>query len=198
MPGLDAHTVSQSAASIRAFICLDIPQSVKQRIDALQRDLRQIGAQVSWVKPDNIHLTLKFLGDVAESRIESIRKAVEIAARATRALEIEVAGTGCFPSPRNPRVLWIGLSDMEGKLAELHRAIESELARERFPREPKKFSPHLTIGRVRAPHNAALVAEELISRGFEPHNFQADEIIVMRSDLKPTGPIYTPLARIKL
>lgn len=189
---------SRSGEVIRTFVCIEIPQSVKDRIGELQNELRKSGASVGWTKPSNIHLTLKFLGDVSTSSIERVSKAVERAAIGISQFEIEVAGTGCFPSTRNPRVLWVGLTNVTDAMKQLYSNIESELEREGFPREHRKFSPHLTIGRVRTPGTGASVAEQLIARGFEPERFLATEVIVMRSDLKPTGSIYTPQAVIKL
>ncbi|MCI0489051.1 MAG: RNA 2',3'-cyclic phosphodiesterase [Blastocatellia bacterium] len=184
--------------ALRTFICIEITEAIKGRIADLQDSLRSAGAQVSWVKAANIHLTLKFLGDVQLSRIESILRAAERAAASISPFEIEVSGAGCFPSPRNPRVLWVGLANVPEELKRLHAGLEAELAREGFPREQKNFSPHLTICRIRSPRNASRVAEDLIARGFEAESFQAREIIVMRSDLKPAGAIYTPQAVIKL
>jgi len=184
--------------TIRTFIAVEIPESIKSRIERLQEPLRKIEAKVSWSKPSNIHLTLKFLGGVEASRIERVSKAVERAASGISPFDLEVGGTGCFPSARSPRVLWVGLPDVSEALKQLYSNIETELDREGFPREKRRFSPHLTIGRVRAQHNAARVAEALIASGFEPETFKATEVIVMRSDLKPTGSIYTRQAVIKL
>ena len=184
--------------SIRTFICIEVPPQIKERIDSLQRALRMNNAQISWVKPSNIHLTIKFLGDVPLSKIDSVRDSLGRAAKGVSQFEIEVSGAGCFPSARNPRVLWVGLSDLPDGLKQLHSNIESELAREGFPREQKRFSPHLTIGRVRSPQNAARTAEDLIAQGFEPETFRAREVIVMRSELNSSGSIYTPQAVIKL
>jgi len=189
---------ARSGDVIRTFVCIQIPQSIKNRIGELQDELRKTGGSVSWTRPSNIHLTLKFLGGVPASRIERVSKAVEHAAIAISPFEIEVAGAGCFPSVRNPRVLWIGLTNVPDIMNELYSSIESELAREGFEREKRKFSPHLTIGRIRTPGTGAPVAEQLIARGFEPERFTATEVIVMRSDLKPTGSIYTPQGVIKL
>src|SRR3989442_13691831 len=183
---------------VRTFICIEIPESIKERISELQTTLRQINAQVSWTKPSNIHLTLKFLGAVEVSRIERVREAVERAATGISPFEVEASGAGCFPSPRSPRVLWIGLSAVPESVKQLYANIEDELAREGFPREKRKFSPHLTIGRIRTPHNSAQVAEALIASGFTPETFGRTEVIVMRSDLKPTGSIYTRQAVISL
>ena len=188
----------KKADAIRTFICIEIPKVIKERITKLQDSLRIAGVQISWVKALNIHLTLKFLGDVQLSHIESVVRAAERAAAFSNRFEIEAGGAGCFPSPRNPRVLWVGLTNMPEELKQLQAGIESELAREGFPREQKKFSPHLTIGRIRSPHNASRVAEDLMARGFEAESFPAREITVMRSELNPAGSIYTPQAVIKL
>ena len=183
---------------IRTFICIEIPQSIKERINKLQENLRQIDAQISWTKPSNIHLTLKFLGGVEAARIERVKKALARAANGIGPFEVEVGGSGCFPSARSPRVLWIGFSDVPELLQRLSSNIEDELAREGFEREKRKLSsPHLTIGRIRTPHNAARVAEALIARGFESEAFKVTEVILMRSDLKPTGSVYTPQTVIR-
>lgn len=183
--------------AVRAFICIEVPETIKSRIERLQQELRAANTQVSWTRPSSIHLTIKFLGDVEAARLEAVRRAVERAASSASELEIEVSGAGCFPSPKNPRVLWVGLTNVPDALKQLHCAIEDELAREGFPREQKRFSPHLTIGRIRSPHGAVAVAERLIAAGFKPERFRASEIIVMRSDLKPTGSVYTPQAVIE-
>ena len=188
----------QPADAIRSFICIEIPQSIKARIVKLQDALRQTEAQISWTKPSNIHLTVKFLGGVEASRIERISKALERAANGVSPFQVEIGGAGCFPSARSPRVLWVGVSNVPEQLRRLYANIEDELAREGFPRENRKFSPHLTIGRIRAPRNTAVVADSLIATGFEPETFMATELILMRSDLNPNGSIYTSQAVIRL
>ena len=198
MSGKEKHAEERRDEPIRTFICIEIPEGLKTRIAALQRELKQIDSQVSWVKPDNIHLTLKFLGPVAQSRIAEVQQGVERAASSCSPFEVEVASTGCFPSPRGPRVLWVGLSRLTTQLRQLHQAIEDELSPSGFARESKPFSPHLTIGRVRSPRGAAEVAERLVARGFDAHKFSASQIIVMRSDLHPSGSVYTPQAVIQL
>jgi len=184
--------------TLRSFICIEIPESIKERIGRLQDALRAIDAQVSWTKPSNIHLTLKFLGNVEASRIARVSQSLERAANGMNSFEIDVSGAGCFPSARNPRVLWIGFSYVPEPLRQLYSNIEAELARQGFEQEKRKFSPHLTIGRVREPHNSAQLAEALIAGGFESEVFRATKVILMRSDLKPTGAVYTPQSVIPL
>ena len=192
------QTNRRSSSSIRTFICIEVPKSIRERIGALQQTVGLHDAKISWVKPSNIHLTLKFLGDVTATRIPAVISAVERAARLSRTFEIEVGGAGCFPSAKRPRVFWVGLTAVPDGLARLHALIEEELVGEGFAPDARKFSPHLTIGRVRSPKNVPRVAEDLIATDFERENFQTTDVIVMRSDLNPSGSIYTPQAIIKL
>lgn len=189
---------SEKNDTVRTFICIEIPASISERIGNLQTELKAVDAQVSWTKPSNIHLTLKFLGAVEVPRIQNVARAVQRAGSGINEFDIEISGAGCFPSTRNPRVLWIGLSEVPDALRQLYANLEDELDREGFAREKRKFSPHLTIGRLRGPKNATHLAEMLTESGFTAERFTASEVILMRSDLKPTGSIYTPQAVIKL
>jgi RNA 2',3'-cyclic 3'-phosphodiesterase len=183
---------------IRTFLCIEIPELIRARISELQAAMKSIDARVSWVRPENIHLTLKFLGNVPSKRISAVCQAASRAAGSSSSFSVEVSGTGCFPSPRNPRVLWVGLPDLPEELLQLHKQIEEQLAREGFPRDSRRFSPHLTIGRIRSAEGAARVASQLLESGFEPVLFPANRIVVMRSDLHPSGSLYTPQALIDL
>jgi RNA 2',3'-cyclic 3'-phosphodiesterase len=189
---------SSHKGAIRTFICIDLPESIKERIEKLQGALRQIDAPVSWVKPANIHVTVKFLGDVRQAEIPLVAAACKRATGSCSPFQVTVGSTGCFPSPRNPSVLWIGISQMSDALMRLRNAIEEELAREGFTREAKKFKPHLTIARLRNPRTAKQVADAFMTCGFADESFPATEVIVMRSDLSPQGSLYTPQAVIPL
>ena len=184
--------------AIRAFICVEVPPLIRARIEELQRALRRHDIPISWARSSNIHLTIKFLGDLAASRIERIRQAVERACLAISPFEITVDGTGCFPSAKSPRVLWVGFGPLPDELRRLHSNIEAELEGEGFTREAKRFMPHLTIGRVRDPFKARQTVEDLLAAGFAAETFLASEVIVMRSELHPSGSIYTPQAVVKL
>jgi 2'-5' RNA ligase len=183
---------------IRTFICIGLPEEIRHRIGVLQERLRQVEADVSWVKAGSIHLTLKFLGDVPPSKISGICSAVENAIQEQGVFLIEVGGTGCFPSVRNPRVLWVGVGSPSDTLKHLQASIETSLEGVGFAGEPRPFSPHLTLGRVKSQRNARRLVQALTEEGFAKRSFQASEIIVMRSDLKPTGAVYSPLAIIQL
>jgi 2'-5' RNA ligase len=188
----------QRSNAVRTFICIEVPQFIRERIARLQEALGRHEARISWVKPSNIHLTIKFLGDVEAARIPAVCSAAERAVRLSSTFDIEVGGAGCFPSAKSPRVFWVGLTAVPNPLAQLHGSIENELASEGFPREARRFSPHLTIGRVRSPKQASLVAEELIRDGFDAESFRVVEVIVMRSDLNAMGSVYTPIVKLKV
>jgi RNA 2',3'-cyclic 3'-phosphodiesterase len=183
---------------IRTFVCLEVPPSIKARIAELQTALRRKDVPIGWVKPANIHLTIKFLGDVAASSVAGVGQAVERACRAIPPFDITVAGAGGFPSARSPRVLWVGLDPLPDELRRLHLNVEAELEGEGFAREAKRFAPHLTIGRVRDPFKARRTVEELLAASFAAETFRATELIVMRSQLHTSGSIYTPQAVVKL
>jgi len=183
---------------VRSFICIEIPSSIQARIEELQRRLRPLGADVTWVKASNIHLTLKFLGDVSQSQVTRVRSALSNVCKGYGPIVLKIGGTGAFPSLRNPRVLWVGVTEMSETLPPLHKAVEDMLEKEGFPRENKPFSPHLTFGRIRSPRKVDSLADALAREEFAPENFRADRVILMRSQLSPGGSIYTPMAVVPL
>ena len=186
------------ASKIRTFICIDIPGFIRARLEELQRTLAPVNADVSWVKTSKIHLTLKFLGDVPFDRIGNISGAVERAVQQVGPFEIQVSGTGAFPSSHNPRVLWVGLQPIPSQLMQLQGSIEDQLFRDGFARESRSFSPHLTVARLKSNRNSRALVEALMANGFERVTFSANEVIVMKSDLKSKGAVYTQLAVFKL
>ena len=183
---------------IRSFVCVEVPRRIQERILAVQDELRKTGARVSWVRHSNIHLTIRFLGDLRASRVHQVTQAIEKSVVGTAPFELEAGGTGCFPSSRNPRILWVGLTLVPESLSRIRNTLEDELARIGFERESKKFSPHLTMGRIRSTDGAQQLSERLLSIGFEPERFPVNAVVLMRSDLKPTGSIYQPQASITL
>lgn len=184
--------------TVRSFICIELPDEVKSEIALFQARLKSEPASVSWTKPENIHLTLKFLGDVEEGRLTEIERTLESVAARFSPFELAASGCGVFPNERNPRVLWIGVREDEGHLQRLARAVEDAMAGLGFAREDRPFQAHLTIGRVRAAAGAHELARKLMAQSFPPRLFRADHLTLMRSDLRPSGAIYTPLDVIPL
>jgi 2'-5' RNA ligase len=185
-------------SKIRIFIAIDIPETQRAHLASLQSELRPLGGRVSWPRPEGIHLTLKFLGDVEESRINEVADAVTKAAVGRSSFKIRIAGTGAFPNVRRPRVLWVGVKDSSGLVRDLARSIENNLKDVGFPRENREFSPHLTLGRVKESRGVEPLMDRLRGEKFDAGEFEVKEVVVVRSDLKPTGAVYTPLRRIPL
>jgi RNA 2',3'-cyclic 3'-phosphodiesterase len=185
--------------SFRTFIAVHIPDAVRRDISELIGGLRsRDGADVKWVRPESLHLTLKFLGDVKQGSIGVIGDAIEKAVSAQSAFELELGGTGAFPSPRRPGVLWIGVRRGAESLSALAGTVESALAGIGFEREKRPFSAHLTLGRVRSPENAVKTVERMTEAGFECDPFRVDSVHVMKSDLLRGGAVYTTLHTLKL
>jgi 2'-5' RNA ligase len=184
---------------IRSFLAIELPKPILGKIEEVQGDLRSTRADVRWVNPEKIHLTLKFFGNIEESRIEPIFKSIEEPIRNTLPFSLEVRGVGAFPHLRNPRVIWMGLVDGREVLVSFQKQIETQLEKIGFQLEDRPFHPHLTLGRMKSSRGK----EELVGR-IERHkeeefgDFQVERVILFKSDLKPLGPIYTLLKEIKL
>ncbi|MBK7996237.1 MAG: RNA 2',3'-cyclic phosphodiesterase [Blastocatellia bacterium] len=183
---------------IRTFICIELPNNLKTQLEKVTEELKkQSKAKISWVKASNLHLTLRFLGDVTKDQVSTIKSCVEQASQNTNSFAITASGLGTFPNTKRPRVFWIGINDTSKSLLSLQKHIEQELVKAGFGRSDYPFSPHLTLGRVKE-GNAQELAEKLSTMKFDPINFDVSELIVMRSDLRAGGSLYTRLATIKL
>lgn len=183
---------------IRTFIAIKITDSIRERIGEFQSRLRQPRGNVKWIRPKSIHITLKFLGDVEVERIEEISQVVEKAVDGVGSFTISVGGVGAFPNERRPRVLWIGVDEGGDILSDLASRIDMALSQLGFEKEKRKYSAHLTIGRVRSPKGIESTIKTMYSEGFKAESFEVSEIDVMKSQLLPTGAVYTVLHKIKL
>lgn len=185
--------------SVRAFIAIRLSPEVLATITRVQARLRRSegGNAARWIVPESIHLTLKFLGDVPVDRLPAVKAATLRAVAAFAPLTLELAGLGCFPNLRRPRIVWLGLYEPTGRLLRLQAALEKELAQEGFLREERAFTPHLTIGRVQASARPAelqaLSAAVAAYRLEEEVAMQAGALYVLQSDLRPTGAVYSEL-----
>ena len=184
---------------IRSFLAIELPRTIQEKIEEIQEDLKSTHADVRWVSPEKIHLTLKFLGNIEESKIEPIVKSIEGSIQATPPFSLKAKGMGAFPYLKNPRVIWMGLTDGKEKVISLQQRLEGLLEKIGFKAEDRSFQPHLTLGRVKTSRGR----EELV-RGIEKYreeefgDFHVETILFLESDLRPSGPIYTPLKEMKL
>ncbi len=178
---------------IRVFVALDIGDAVRKALVEEVRDLRKTHPRVKWVAPDNIHLTLAFLGDIPGERVGEIGKSLESVASGFEVFECSVKGLGWFGSPRSPRVVWAGMPE-NAELMLLQAGIAEALRQLGYTPEDRPFHPHLTLGRVKFSKDAAGLAGLLQSRADkEIGPFRVDRILTLRSELQPRGPLYSVL-----
>jgi RNA 2',3'-cyclic 3'-phosphodiesterase len=184
----------------RTFIAIDPGKAIRDRLVSLQESLAKSGADVKWVEHDNLHLTLLFLGEVDQRDLTDVCRAVADAAATRAAFSMTIARAGAFPNTRRPRTLWVGVDAGAQEVCALHDAVERPLLKLGcYRREERAFTPHLTLGRVRADRAADVLAATLTKfAGWTAGETNVVEILVMGSELTPEGPTYTVLSRGKL
>jgi 2'-5' RNA ligase len=185
---------------IRTFIAIDPGKSIRERLVSLQQSLQRAGVKAKWVEPDNLHITLLFLGEVEYNAVPDVCRVVGEATVDHAAFPMTVAATGCFPNARRPRILWAGVTVGTQEVVAVHDALEVPLLELGcYRREERKYTPHLTLGRIQGDGQAgnlsAALGKFIDWKGGET---TVDEVLVMGSELTPQGPIYTVLGRGKL
>jgi 2'-5' RNA ligase len=194
---------SASEQTQRLFIAIELPHDILRTVERVQNQLKPAipGRAAKWVRPEGIHLTLKFLGDVPRVQTDGIIEEMQAAARGHTAFFLSIEGLGCFPNTRNPRVLWLGLTGDVRDLAALQADVESHIAPLGYPSEERGFHPHLTLARsAREAHRDELAA---IGKAAEKGlgtlgSWRIDAISLMRSDLRSDGAVYTRVAHVPL
>jgi 2'-5' RNA ligase len=185
--------------TIRTFIAVELPEKIISSISRVQENVRSYGFKIRWVRPENIHLTLKFLGNVKKADIEKVGEAIFESVKEYSPITLRAKGIGTFPGIKRPRVIWVGISGQLDLLVGLHKTLDEKLEAIGFPKENRSFRGHLTMGRVKAkidPKRFGDALDELA--GFESESFVADRIILFKSELKPTGAVYTKLVEASL
>jgi RNA 2',3'-cyclic 3'-phosphodiesterase len=181
---------------LRCFIAIEIPETIKKSIAAIIDNLKKSDSEVKWVSEENIHITLQFLGETEESLIPDIKGALYKILAPYSPFYIKIADVGCFPSGRRPRVIWVGIKESQS-LINLYKDVSNEMVKFGYQKEERGFNPHVTIGRVKSIRNM----RELLSRLDELKvtdfpDFEAQNIKLMKSELKPSGAKYYSLAEI--
>ncbi len=190
------------AETIRAFIAIELADELKSILSQIGRELeaRIPPGTVRWVKPTAMHLTLVFLGDTSTAKLDSIGGAMTAAATGIPPVTLSATGLGCFPNCSRPRVVWVGVDEPAGFLKRLKRALDDQLEPLGFKPERRSFSPHLTLGRVNKRASRAdaqrlgQVVESATLR--DAGTMTARQIHLIRSDLRPAGPVYTTLITV--
>ncbi len=185
---------------IRAFIAVPASDEVRHLVKEVVGSLRWVGADVKWVRPENVHITVKFLGDISRVDADKLGPVLSEALRDTCGFDVTVGKAGTFPGGRKaPRVVWLGLGEGFEALKEVARKVEDACAGLGFEREARPFKAHLTIGRVRrGSGKLGELAEAVNGIEFKPLKLGADRVNLTRSRLSPQGPTYTVLESIAL
>lgn len=187
---------------MRTFIAITLPKEIKDRLSAIQEELKNTGAEVKWVKPENIHLTLKFLGEIDEKKLEKIIQATEEAVKDKKPFLAHLGSIGAFPNINFPRVIWLGIEAGDRETKEIAKGLEDKIAKLGIPKEDRPFSSHITIGRTKSGiHRDKLVGTlKKIADDFGKENleFQVKAITLFKSTLTPKGPIYQALKEANL
>jgi RNA 2',3'-cyclic 3'-phosphodiesterase len=185
-------------ANWRLFIAIELPPPVRDVLAAVQRELAAAGADVKWSPPENIHLTLKFLGDTPDSEIRQLAETLNVVARQGAAHLCRLGNVGAFPDMRRPRVIWVGLDEPTGELVALQQRIDEATA-DLVGSDPRGFTPHLTLGRTRSGRNAEGLAAMLDGYQFTSQlDIPVSEVLLMSSVLGRGGPTYATLHRSPL
>jgi len=185
--------------NLRTFIAIDIPGNILSEIRELQEGIKDYGFKIRWVRPESIHLTLKFLGDIKAVKINEIAEAISKTVVRYTPISLQAKGVGVFPGIKRPQVLWVGLTGQLEPLVSLQKTLDENLETIGFPMEKRPFKGHLTMGRMKAKIDVKKFGDVLMTfRSFESEAFTADKIILYKSELKPSGAVYTELASASL
>lgn len=185
--------------TIRTFIAIELPEKIGSAISKVQEGIRSYGFKIRWVRPENIHLTLKFLGNIKETDTKKVGKTIFESVKGYKPISLKAKGIGVFPGIKKPRVVWTGISDQLNLLTELQKTLDEKLEEIGFPKEKRPFRGHLTLGRVKAKIDPKRLSDALKEFAkFESESFSADRVILYKSELKPKGAVYTKLANLLL
>lgn len=186
---------------IRVFLAGDLSSGTRESLFSFQQELKKTLPPVNWVRPESIHLTMKFLGYVEPSRISQLLLALEPVGTAQHGFSMEVQGVGVFPHIKHPKILWVGITGQTQALQELVLEIEAALEPLGFPPEEKPYHPHLTLARIKRDNalvGSALLENAVLEREQHFGTFTVDRLTLFQSDLDSTGATYTPLGIVQL
>ena len=184
----------------RIFIAVDISDDARRSVAGYITELRSrfSDVRVGWERPEKLHFTLKFLGQVEDAIVSQVENAITGVIHRYRPFNVELWGTGIFPSAREPRILWLGLKAGREAMVALGTDIESAVEHLGFAPDPRTFSPHLTIGRIREPTKGGELAADHVGSGFGPVQFSVDHVTIYESILAAPGSTYAAISRVPL
>ncbi len=187
---------------MRTFIAIELPQEIKDSLAQLQDKLKASGADIKWVEPQNIHLTLKFLGEINEDKLNKVISIMESVAESTKPFDICICSVGAFPRISSPRVIWVGLDKGDTESKAIAKSLEEKIQKLGIPKEKRPFSSHITLGRTKSSLNMVKLVRDLKPRindfGIENLEFLVTKITLFKSTLTPKGPVYEALKQTSL
>ncbi|MBU0698426.1 MAG: RNA 2',3'-cyclic phosphodiesterase [Proteobacteria bacterium] len=187
------------ADTIRTFIAIELPENIIDSIQRVQEGMRSYGFNVRWVRPQNVHLTLKFLGDINAAETEKVGRAIFESTKGFAPLVLAAKGLGTFPSIKRSRVIWIGVAGQFNELIGLQKTLDEKLAAIGFTEEKRAFKGHLTLGRAKGSIDPKQLLEAMKEfAGFETEPFVANKVVLFKSELRPAGAVYSKLMEASL
>lgn len=186
---------------MRTFIAIELPQEIKDFLSRLQTELKATQADVKWVAPENIHLTLKFLGEIDDKKLTQIIEIIDDTAKGKDKFRICISSLGAFPKIDFPRVIWVGIETGDKEIKEIAGGLEEKIAKTGIPKEDRPFSSHITIGRTRSTLNREKLVGYLKNKselGGEKLEFYVTKVTLFKSTLTPKGPLYEALKEASL
>lgn len=185
---------------IRSFLAFELPREIGSIVERVSREVRTSPLEASWVKPENIHLTVVFLGNIETQEMEAMAETVKGVCMGYRPFRVSLKPMGCFPNSRNPRVLWLGLDADPERMTRFRDALQRGLKSYGIREEERPFRPHLTLGRFRKPLRMEAQLNRLMSayRDLTSPVCSLHELVLFKSDLKPGGSVYTKMQSFPL
>jgi len=183
---------------IRTFISIPLPRDVRSKKNMLYSTLEGSPSKINWVKNEQLHLTIKFLGNTPESLFDGIKTEILQAVSNLRSFELTIDNTGCFPVPERPRLLWLGISGNIDPLKNLFMTIEKKMESMGFPPEGQEYFPHITLARIKYPQKFTPDISTFLKSSYDPIDFTVDRVQFLSSELLPSGTLYTLLGSFPL
>ncbi len=171
---------------MRTFIAIEIPDAQKKIVWNSIQEFKKLNLPVKWVEYENLHITLKFLGEIDEKKMTQILPVLSSISNSTKSFTMQLESFGCFPNIKNPRVLWTGVSQGTNEIISLAEQLENDLVKFGFKKEGKKYHPHLTIGRIKT----FCKVDDIINTAIKTEPFTVNEFILFKSTLLSSGPVY--------
>ncbi len=183
---------------MRLFIALELPAEIKNYLEQIISDLKKSDAGVKWVKPEQIHLTVKFLGETDSNKVSEIINSLNTVSAKHKKMHVSLSKLGVFPNLVRPKVIWVGLEGEIGNLAIFAEEIENDLEKIGSKRENRKFKAHLTLGRVKSERGIFELSDLISSYTLKKMQFDFEKLLLFKSVLTPEGPIYSVISQVKL